>query len=107
MGVEEVVEEVVPYALWDQIGSEGGTGADSGSEIACGEFGLDAAVGTAGGDARAETVDGRFGWRTGHYAVTDGAGVGAGRWCGWVGEVGEVEKLRAVAVVYVAAEEDE
>lgn len=106
MVVEEVEEEAIPNSLWDQTWSEGGTGADSGCEIACGEVGFDAVVGTARDDVRAVTVDDQFGWQTGPDAVTGGAGAQAERWRGWAGEAGGAERWKEVAEVCGAAEED-
>lgn len=106
MGVEEVEEEVVLNALWDQTWSAEGTGVDSGWQIVYGEIGTDDVVGSAGGDVMAATADDRSGWKTGPDAVTGGAGAEAGSWKGWADEAEGAGRWREVAGPCGAAEED-
>lgn len=78
-------QEAALKSPWGPRWSGGGTEADSGSGIACGEVGVVVVAGSAGGGARAVNVDELTGWRTGPAAETGGAGAEAGRWRGWAG----------------------
>lgn len=72
-----------PDVLKGQRGSGGGRRVDHGTGYV-----FESGATTAAGDERAETVDGRFGWRT---ALGSGLGVfgrEVGTWTGWVGAAG-------------------
>lgn len=87
-------EEVVGAlgAPWGQKESGGGTGAGSGCGIVTG-------VEIAANDARAVTVGGQFGWRTGGVEAV------AEKWRGWVGVAAGVETWREGAGACEAAGE--
>lgn len=102
--MEEGVEAVVaPDAPWGQRGSGGGRGADHGIVCDGTEFGSGAT--TAGGDERAETVDGRFGWRTGLVSGVGVVGREVGKWSGQVVAAGGAGKWIEGAAACVVDEE--
>lgn len=102
-GEEEVVGAL--GAPWGQKESGGGTGAGSGCGIVYGEAGIVTGVEIAANDARAVTVGGQFGWRTGLGAVTGGVEAVAEKWRGWVGVAAGVERWREGAGACEAAGE--
>lgn len=102
--MEVVVGAVVaPDAPWGQRGSVGGKGADLGIVCDGTEFGSGAT--TAGGDERAETVDGRFGWRTGLVSGVGVVGREVGKWSGQVGAAGVAGRWIEGAAACVVDEE--
>lgn len=77
---------VAPDALWGQRGSGGGRGVDHG--IVCDGTEFESGATTAGGDGKAETVVGPFGWRTGLVSGVGVVGREVGKWSGEVGGAG-------------------
>lgn len=99
MGEEEEVVVGALGAPWGQKESGGGTGAGSGCGIVYGEAGIVTGVEIAANDARAVTVGGQFGWRTGGVEAV------AEKWRGWVGVAAGVERWREGAGACEAAGE--
>lgn len=88
---------VAPDAPWGQRGSGGGRGVDHG--IVCDGTEFESGATTAGGDERAETVDGRFGWRTGLVSGVGVVGREVGKWSGQAGVAGKWIEGAAACVV--------
>lgn len=90
MGVVEA-----QYALRGQRGSGGGIGVGRGTVY--GGTAFESGATTAAGGERAETADGRFGWRTELGSGRGLVGREAGRWRGRVGAAGAAGRWIEVA----------
>lgn len=88
-----------PDALRGQRGSGAGTAVDHGP--VCDGTVFECGATTAAGDERAETVDGRFGWRTGLGSGLGVAGREVGKWRGRVGAAGVAGRWIEEAVACV------